>query len=106
MNSDPRITLGKPPEHSAPELKNIRPGKSLPSLKAAKKRDNIDLHNIKVLATEDHTTEHRVNWEAIAIKQGKPSLNREEGLDFQAVYNSLNAIADKVGVIQTKYSNF
>ena len=105
MNSDPRITLGKPPEHSAPELKNIRPGKSLPSLKTAKKRDNIDLHNIKVLATEDHTTKRRVK-EAFAIKQGKPSQNREEGLDLLAVYNSLNVIADKVGVIQTKYSIF
>ena len=49
---------------------------------------NIVPANTKIIATEDVHIKRRVK-EAIAIKQRRPSLNRDEGLDLPPVYNLL-----------------
>ena len=48
----------------------------------------IDPQNTKILTSEDSTIKHRVK-ETINIKQRRPSLNRDEGLEIPLVYNSL-----------------
>ena len=52
---------------------------------------NINPHNVKVLSDENNTIKSRVK-ETIAIKQRKPSLNMDEGLDLPAVYNPPSGI--------------
>ena len=48
----------------------------------------FDPKNTKVLATEDIHLKRRVK-EAIQIKQMRPTLNRDEGLELPAVYGPL-----------------
>ena len=43
---------------------------------------------IPVLIAEDHSIKHRI-MEDISIEQRKSFLNREKGLELQAIYNSL-----------------
>ena len=43
---------------------------------------------IPVLIAKDHSIKHRI-MEDISIEQKKSFLNREKGLELQAIYNSL-----------------
>ena len=43
---------------------------------------------IPVFIAEDHSIKHRI-MEDISIEQRKSFLNREKGLELQAIYNSL-----------------
>ncbi|KAH3851824.1 hypothetical protein DPMN_094311 [Dreissena polymorpha] len=52
------------------------------------KGHKLDPNNTKILAPEDWHIKRRVK-EAINIKQRRPSLNRDEGLELSPVYNSL-----------------
>ena len=54
---------------------------------------NINQHNVKVHDKQqvNNTIKRRV-WEAIAIKQRKPSLNRNEDLNLPPIYNLLLGI--------------
>jgi len=49
---------------------------------------NIKAENTTILTSEEHLMKRKV-WEAIAIKQRRPSLNRDEGLELPPVYNTL-----------------
>ena len=52
------------------------------------KGHNINSDIIPVLIAEDHNIKHRI-MEDISIEPRKSFLNREEGLERQAIYNSL-----------------
>ena len=52
---------------------------------------NINPHNVKVLPDENSNIKLRVK-EASAIKQRKPPLNMDEGLDLPAIYNPPSGI--------------
>lgn len=52
------------------------------------KGHKIKPENTKILNTEDNFWKRKVK-EAIEIKQRKPSLNRDEGLELPRVYDSL-----------------
>ena len=52
------------------------------------KGHNINSDIIPVLIAEDHSIKHRI-MEDISIEQRKSFLNREKGLELQAIYNSL-----------------
>ena len=55
---------------------------------------HIRPENTKVLTSEDIHMKRRVK-EAIAIKQRRPSLNRDEGLELSPVYHSLLVSRDQ-----------
>ena len=90
------------------------------SANTAKTGHKIDPHNIKILATEDHTTQRRLK-EAKATKQGNLRWIGTRDLTFRLfiilswdyvtprswdLVCQLNVIADEVRVIGAKYSNF
>ena len=50
---------------------------------------------VLVLIAEDHSIKHRI-MEAISIEQRKSFLNREKGLELQAIYKILSFSPDYV----------
>jgi len=54
----------------------------------------IEPKNTKIIASEDTHIKRRVK-EAIAIKQRRPSLNRDKGLELPSVYNTLLVSRDQ-----------
>ena len=52
------------------------------------KGHNINSDIIPVLIAQDHSIKHRI-MKDISIEQRKSFLNREKGLELQAIYNSL-----------------
>ena len=57
----------------------------------------INTHNAKGLSNENNNIKHCVR-EAIALKQRKPSLNKDKGLDLPAIYNLLLGLCNNLAV--------
>ena len=58
----------------------------------------IKPENTKVITSEDNLWKRKVK-EAIEIKQRRPSLNRDEGLELPAVYHRLLESHDRAPVV-------